>query len=77
MRLGCAHPMGPLTLLDFVGIDTTYYIANIMFDEFRETRFAPPPLLKRMVEAGYIGRKSGKGFYDYSQDPPVPMAGLV
>jgi 3-hydroxybutyryl-CoA dehydrogenase len=77
MHLGCAHPMGPLTLLDFVGIDTTYYIANIMFDEFREARFAPPPLLKRMVEAGYIGRKSGKGFYDYAQDPPVPMAGLV
>ena len=65
MKLGCGHPMGPLTLLDFVGLDTTYYIANIMFEEFRETRFAPPPLLKRMVLAGHHGRKSGKGFYDY------------
>ena len=77
MKLGCGHPMGPLTLLDFVGLDTTYYIANIMFDEFREPRFASPPLLKRMVQAGMMGRKSGKGFYDYSQDPPVPVAGLV
>ena len=67
MKLGCGHPMGPLTLLDFVGLDTTYYIAQIMFDEFRETRFAPPPLLKRMVLAGHFGRKSGKGFYDYSK----------
>lgn len=65
MRLGCGYPMGPLTLLDFVGLDTTYYIANIMFEEFKEPRFAPPPLLKRMVLAGYYGRKSGKGFYDY------------
>jgi len=77
MKLGCGHPMGPLTLLDFVGLDTTYHIANIMFDEFREKRFAPPPLLKRMVQAGLLGRKSGKGFYDYSQDPPRPMAGLA
>jgi 3-hydroxybutyryl-CoA dehydrogenase len=77
MRLGCGHPMGPLTLLDFVGLDTTYYIANIMFDEFREKRFAPPPLLKRMVQAGLHGRKTGRGFYDYSQDPPRPVAGLV
>jgi 3-hydroxybutyryl-CoA dehydrogenase len=77
MRLGCGYPMGPLTLLDFVGLDTTYSIANIMFDEFREKRFAPPPLLKRMVQAGLFGRKSGKGFYDYSQDPPRPVAGLV
>jgi 3-hydroxybutyryl-CoA dehydrogenase len=77
MQLGCGHPMGPLTLLDFVGNDTTYYIANIMFDEFREKRFAPPPLLKRMVQAGLLGRKAGRGFYDYSQDPPRPMAGLV
>jgi 3-hydroxybutyryl-CoA dehydrogenase len=77
MRLGCGHPMGPLTLLDFVGLDTTYSIANIMFDEFREKRFAPPPLLKRMVQAGLYGRKSGKGFYDYSQEPPRPMAGLA
>ena len=77
MRLGCGYPMGPFTLLDFVGLDTTYYIANIMFDEFREKRFASPPLLKRMVQAGLHGKKSGKGFYDYSQDPPQPMAGLV
>jgi len=74
MKLGCGHPMGPLTLLDFVGLDTTYYIANIMFDEFREKRFAAPSLLKRMVLAGWNGRKSGRGFYDYS-DPknPKPM----
>lgn len=74
MKLGCNHPMGPLTLADFVGLDTTYYIANIMFDEFKEKRFAPPPLLKRMVQAGIYGRKSGRGFYDYS-DPknPKPM----
>jgi 3-hydroxybutyryl-CoA dehydrogenase len=77
MRLGCGHPMGPLTLLDFVGIDTTFYIANIMFDEFREKRFAPPPLLKRMVQAGLYGRKTGRGFYDYSQEPPRPVSGLV
>jgi 3-hydroxybutyryl-CoA dehydrogenase len=77
MQLGCGHPMGPLTLLDFVGLDTTYFIANIMFDEFREKRFASPPLLKRMVQAGLFGRKSGKGFYDYGQEPPRPMAGLV
>lgn len=73
MRLGCGHPMGPLTLLDFVGLDTTYYIANIMFDEFHERRFASPPLLKRMVLAGWNGRKSGRGFYDYS-DPQKPKA---
>jgi len=74
MKLGCGYPMGPFTLLDFVGLDTTYYIANIMFDEFREKRFAPPALLKRMVMAGLNGRKTGRGFYDYS-DPqnPVPM----
>ena len=77
MKLGCNHPMGPLTLLDFVGLDTTYYIANIMFDEFRERRFAPPPLLKRMVQAGYLGKKSGRGFYNYSNEPPVPNDGLV
>jgi 3-hydroxybutyryl-CoA dehydrogenase len=73
MKLGCGHPMGPLTLLDFVGLDTTYYIANIMFDEFHERRFASPPLLKRMVLAGWNGRKSGKGFYDYT-DPQKPKA---
>jgi 3-hydroxybutyryl-CoA dehydrogenase len=77
MRLGCGHPMGPLTLLDFVGLDTTYYIANIMFDEFRERRFAPPPLLKRMVQAGLHGRKTGRGFYDYAKEPPTPVSGLV
>jgi 3-hydroxybutyryl-CoA dehydrogenase len=65
MELGCGHPMGPLKLLDFVGLDTTYAIAEIMFDEYREQRFAPPPLLKRMVLAGRYGRKSGRGFYDY------------
>ena len=65
MKLGCGHPMGPFTLLDFVGLDTTYYIANIMFDEFKEPRFAAPPLLKRMVLAGRLGRKSGRGFYTY------------
>ena len=70
MQLGCGYPMGPLTLLDFVGLDTTYRIAEIMFTEYREQKYAPPPLLKRMVTAGLMGRKSGKGFYDYSADPP-------
>ena len=65
MKLGCGYPMGPFTLLDFVGLDTTYYIANIMFDEYREPAYAPPPLLKRMVLAGRLGRKSGQGFYKY------------
>ncbi len=65
MQLGCGYPMGPFTLLDFVGLDTTLYIANIMFDEYREKRFAPPPLLKQMVLAGRFGRKSGHGFYEY------------
>jgi 3-hydroxybutyryl-CoA dehydrogenase len=75
MKLGCGYPMGPFTLGDFVGLDTTYYIAEIMFNEFREKRFAPPPLLKRMVMAGLYGRKSGRGFYDYTIDPknPTPM----
>jgi 3-hydroxybutyryl-CoA dehydrogenase len=74
MKLGLGYPMGPFTLGDFVGLDTTYYIAEIMFNEFREKRFAPPPLLKRMVMAGLYGRKSGRGFYDYT-DPknPTPM----
>ncbi len=71
MKLGCGYPMGPFTLLDFVGLETTYYIANIMFDEFREKRFAPPPLLKRLVLAGHHGKKTGRGFYDYS-DPANP-----
>ncbi|HEX8143920.1 MAG TPA: 3-hydroxyacyl-CoA dehydrogenase family protein [Pyrinomonadaceae bacterium] len=75
MKLGCGYPMGPFTLGDFVGLDTTYYIAEIMFNEFREKRFAPPPLLKRMVLAGLYGRKTGRGFYDYTTDPknPTPM----
>lgn len=75
MKLGCGYPMGPFTLLDFVGLDTTYYIAQIMFDEFKEKRFAAPPLLKRLVLAGWHGKKSGRGFYDYS-DPanPKPMS---
>jgi 3-hydroxybutyryl-CoA dehydrogenase len=71
MKLGCGHPMGPLTLNDFVGIDTTCYISEIMFNEYREKRFAAPPLMKRMVAAGLLGRKSGRGFYDYS-DPKNP-----
>ena len=66
MKLGCGYPMGPFQLLDFVGLDTTYFIANIMFEEYREKRFAPPPLLKQMVQAGRLGRKSGRGFYDYA-----------
>jgi 3-hydroxybutyryl-CoA dehydrogenase len=70
MRLGCGHPMGPFTLLDFVGLDTVARIAEIMYDEYREPRFAPPPLLRRMVTAGLYGRKSGRGFYDYAADPP-------
>lgn len=70
MMLGTGYPMGPFTLLDFVGLDTTYKIAEIMFDEYREKRYAPPPLLKRMVLAGWYGKKTGKGFYDYSTDPP-------
>src|SRR5438552_7893902 len=77
MQLGCGYPMGPLTLLDLVGLDTTYKIAEIMFTEYRESRYAPPPLLKRMVLAGMLGKKSGKGFYDYSSTPPrVSKLGL-
>jgi 3-hydroxybutyryl-CoA dehydrogenase len=72
MQLGCGHPMGPLTLLDFIGLDTALRIAEIMFREFGEARFAPPPLLRRMVTAGLHGRKTGRGFYDYASDPPVP-----
>jgi 3-hydroxybutyryl-CoA dehydrogenase len=73
MKLGCGYPMGPFTLLDFVGLDTTYYITHVMYDEFKERRFASPPLLKRLVMAGWYGRKSGKGFYDYA-DPANPKA---
>jgi 3-hydroxybutyryl-CoA dehydrogenase len=74
MKLGCGYPMGPFTLLDFVGLDTTYYISHVMYDEFKERRFASPPLLKRLVMAGWYGRKTGKGFYDYS-DPNNPVPG--
>ena len=74
MKLGCGYPMGPFTLLDFVGLDTTYYITHVMYDEFKERRFAAPPLLKRMVLAGWYGRKTGKGFYDYT-DPNKPVPG--
>jgi 3-hydroxybutyryl-CoA dehydrogenase len=74
MKLGCGYPMGPFTLLDFVGLDTTYYITNVMFDEFKEKRFASPSLLKRMVMAGWYGKKNGKGFYDWSNPgKPVPQ----
>jgi 3-hydroxybutyryl-CoA dehydrogenase len=73
MKLGCGYPMGPFTLLDFLGLDTTYYITHVMFDEFKERRFASPPLLKRLVMAGWYGRKTGKGFYDYA-DPNNPVA---
>jgi 3-hydroxybutyryl-CoA dehydrogenase len=72
MKLGCGYPMGPFTLLDFVGLDTTYYITHVMFDEFKERRFASPALLKRMVLAGWYGRKSGNGFYSYA-DPNKPV----
>jgi 3-hydroxybutyryl-CoA dehydrogenase len=71
MMLGCGYPMGPFTLLDFVGLDTTVKIGEIMFEEFREPRFAPPALLRQMVAAGWLGRKSGRGFYDYSVTPPM------
>jgi 3-hydroxybutyryl-CoA dehydrogenase len=71
MQLGCGHPMGPLTLLDFVGLDTSLKVGEILYEEFREPRYAPPPLLKRLVLAGWYGKKSGKGFYDYSVTPPV------
>ncbi len=77
MQLGAGHPMGPFTLLDFVGLDTVYKIAEIMFAEYRDRRYAAPPLLKRMVLAGMLGRKSGKGFYDYASNPPrVSSLGL-
>ncbi len=71
MQLGCGYPMGPFVLLDFVGLDTTYKIAEIMFAEYRDPRYAPPPLLKRMVLAGFYGKKAGNGFYDYATTPPT------
>ena len=74
MQLGAGHPMGPFTLLDFVGLDTVERVAEVMFDEYREQRFAPPPLLRRLVRAGHLGRKAGRGFYDHTVDPPVPSA---
>ena len=74
MKLGSGYPMGPFTLLDFVGLDTTYYITYVMYDEFKERRFASPPLLKRLVMAGWYGRKTGRGFYDYA-NPEKPVAG--
>ena len=76
MQAGAAHPMGPLTLADFVGLDTLGAISEVMFDEFRERRFAAPPTLRKMLTAGWYGRKSGTGFYDYSSDEPVPNPGL-
>ena len=72
MQFGAGYPMGPFTLLDFVGLDTVQRVAEVMFDEYREQRFAPPPLLRRLVLAGHLGRKSGRGFYDHSVDPPAP-----
>jgi 3-hydroxybutyryl-CoA dehydrogenase len=76
MKAGAGHPMGPLTLSDFIGLDTLGAIADVMFDEFRERRFAKPPLLRKMLAAGWYGRKSGMGFYDYSGEKPVPNPGL-
>jgi 3-hydroxybutyryl-CoA dehydrogenase len=73
MKAGANHPMGPFELLDFVGLDTSHSVGEIMFEEYRERRFAPPPTLRKMVAAGYLGRKSGRGFYDYSGEKPVPM----
>jgi len=76
MKAGAGHPMGPLTLSDFVGLDTLGAIADVMFDEFRERRFAQPPLLRKMLAAGWYGRKSGMGFYDYAGEEPLPNPGL-
>ena len=73
MKAGANHPMGPFQLLDFVGLDTSNSAGEIMFDEYRERRFAPPPTLRKLVAAGHLGRKSGRGFYDYSGEEPVPM----
>ena len=73
MKLGCGYPMGPFTLLDYVGLDTTLWAAEAIYDEYKDPLYAPPPLLRRMVLSGMYGRKSGKGFYDYSGEKPVPM----
>jgi 3-hydroxybutyryl-CoA dehydrogenase len=77
MQLGANHPMGPLALADFIGLDIVFHMSNNLYDEYREARFTPPPLLRRLVLAGYLGRKSGKGFYDYSTTPPTPNDFLV
>lgn len=74
MVLGTNHPMGPLTLADYIGLDTVYFIANVLFEELHEARYAPPPLLKQLVSAGYLGRKSGRGFYDYQAGETAPRA---
>ncbi len=73
MKLGCNHPMGPLLLNDFIGLDTMVHISNTMYNEYHDSKYAAPPLLLKMVKLGYLGRKSGKGFYDYSGDKPVPI----
>src|SRR5436309_6748995 len=77
MQNGANHPMGPLALADFIGLDIVYHMASLLQDEYKEARFAPPPLLRRMVLAGYLGRKTGSGFYDYKQNPPVPRVAIV
>lgn len=77
MQLGANHPMGPLALADFIGLDIVFHMSNNLYEEYREARFTPPPLLRRLVLAGYLGRKSGKGFYDYSTTPPTPNDFLV
>ena len=76
MRAGCGYPMGPFTLLDFVGLDTVYAMTQVMHREYAETRFAAPPTLHRLIEAGFLGRKTGRGFYDYAVDPPAPAVGV-
>ncbi|MGZ4271504.1 MAG: 3-hydroxyacyl-CoA dehydrogenase family protein, partial [Solirubrobacteraceae bacterium] len=76
MKAGAGHPMGPLTRADFVGLDTLGAICDVMYDEFRERRFAQPPTLRKMLSAGWYGKKSGTGFYDYSGDAPVANPGL-
>jgi 3-hydroxybutyryl-CoA dehydrogenase len=75
MHAGCGYPMGPFTLLDFVGLDTVFTMTKVMYEEYAETRFAAPPTLRKLIEAGFLGRKSGRGFYDYAFDPPVPAVG--